>query len=73
VMANVEGPERDAAIHAWCSTVWQAYSGSRETVVALLRKNALIPSGPSSPLPNPTPTPACSAPPRRRRRPRTVA
>lgn len=30
------GPERDVAIDDWCASVWRAWSGSRERVVALL-------------------------------------
>jgi hypothetical protein len=34
--------ERDAAIHAWCASVWASYAESRETVAALLRQHAII-------------------------------
>jgi hypothetical protein len=38
VLAAPEGPERDAAIDAWCTSVWAAYKGSSEDVVKLLRQ-----------------------------------
>src|SRR5262245_66136956 len=37
VMSAPEGPERDDAIRSWCASVWAAYAGTREAVVALLR------------------------------------
>jgi len=42
VMAADEGAARDAAIHAWCRSVWAAYSGSREAVATLLRDRGII-------------------------------
>jgi hypothetical protein len=42
VLAAGEGAARDAAIHQWCRSVWAAYSGSRETVAALLRERGII-------------------------------
>jgi hypothetical protein len=36
VLAAPAGPERDKAIDAWCSSVWQAFRGSRQAVVDLL-------------------------------------
>ena len=42
VMKAAEGAERDAAIHAWCRSVWAAYSGSREAVAGLLRERGII-------------------------------
>lgn len=42
VMAAREGPERDDAIHAWCASVWAAYSESREAVADLLRQHGII-------------------------------
>ena len=42
VMAAPEGVERDAAIHAWCGSVWAAYSDSREEIAALLRHHSII-------------------------------
>ena len=38
VIKAPEGPERDAAIVEWCRSVWQAYSGNRETIITLLRE-----------------------------------
>jgi hypothetical protein len=38
VVAVTPGPERDRAIDDWCASVWQAWSGSKERVVALLRE-----------------------------------
>ena len=32
VLATPEGPERDAAIHAWCRAVWKAFRDSHEKV-----------------------------------------
>src|SRR6516162_5702496 len=31
------GPERDAAIDDWCRSVWTAFGGNRQTIIALLR------------------------------------
>jgi hypothetical protein len=36
VLARPAGPERDAAIDAWCRSVWAAYAESRPAVMALL-------------------------------------
>ena len=38
VVAVTPGPERDRVIDDWCASVWQAWSGSKERVVALLRE-----------------------------------
>ena len=38
VMAKPEGAERDRAIHAWCTSVWDAYRESHGAVAALLRE-----------------------------------
>lgn len=38
VMTVPEGAERDAAIHAWCASIWNACSGCREQVIGLLRE-----------------------------------
>lgn len=43
VLKAAEGAERDAAIHAWCGSVWAAYSGSREAVAGLLRERGITP------------------------------
>jgi hypothetical protein len=36
VMQSPPGPQRDAAIDAWCASVWDAYRGAEAAVVALL-------------------------------------
>jgi hypothetical protein len=41
VVAALAGPERDAAIHAWCTSVWDAYAGSRGQVLELLRREGI--------------------------------
>lgn len=41
VMRAPAGPERDAAIHAWCESVWTACRGSRDAVVALLERHGI--------------------------------
>ena len=38
VLAVPAGTERDKAIDAWCQSVWTAFSGNREMVIALLRE-----------------------------------
>lgn len=38
VLAAPAGPERDKAIDAWCSSVWQAFRESHQTVAHLLRE-----------------------------------
>jgi hypothetical protein len=38
VMAEPPGAKRDAAIERWCRSVWEAWSGSREQVCALLKE-----------------------------------
>lgn len=38
VVATPEGPERDKAIRAWCTSVWGAFHHSRQTVIDLLRQ-----------------------------------
>ena len=43
VLAAPAGPARDAAIHAWAREVWRAFSGSRETIAALLEALAIAP------------------------------
>jgi len=42
VMAEPPGRERDAAIRAWCESVWRAYCDCRETVVSLLREQHIV-------------------------------
>jgi hypothetical protein len=39
VMAAPPGPERDAAIDAWCASVWSAYANHRSAIEDLLRAN----------------------------------
>jgi hypothetical protein len=41
VVAVPEGPEREAAIDAWCSDVWAAYADSRAVVVDFLQQNGI--------------------------------
>jgi hypothetical protein len=36
VVAAPPGPQRDAAIHRWCESVWEAWRGSRARVLNLL-------------------------------------
>lgn len=42
VMAAPEGPERDHAIYAWCASVWNAYSGSRQMLIDILRQQGIL-------------------------------
>jgi uncharacterized protein DUF5946 len=42
VMAAAEGPERDAAIDAWCAAVWDAYRENGPAVVEYLRRNGIL-------------------------------
>ena len=41
VLAAPAGPQRDAAIHAWCSSVWAAYRECHGAVAELLREREL--------------------------------
>jgi hypothetical protein len=41
VLAAVAGPERDAAIDAWCRSVWSACGGNRQSIVDLLREHQI--------------------------------
>jgi len=43
VLAAPGGPERDKAIDDWCSSVWTAFSGNRQTITALLSQDILSP------------------------------
>ena len=43
VMRAPEGAARDAAIDAWCASVWSAYSASRDTIDTLLRQHGVTP------------------------------
>ena len=36
VLAEAPGPDRDAMIHWWCISVWEAFQESREEIVRLL-------------------------------------
>ena len=42
VLNAAPGWDRDRAIDEWCVSVWQAYSGSRETVIQVLRAHRII-------------------------------
>lgn len=42
VMAAPSGVERDNAIDAWCSSVWEAFSMHRDAVVELLREHRIL-------------------------------
>ena len=42
VVAAPEGPARDAMIHAWCESVWSAYTGSRGIIAELLHRRGII-------------------------------
>jgi hypothetical protein len=39
VIAAPAGPDRDAAIDAWCASVWEAFRGNQGAVAALLRQH----------------------------------
>ena len=41
VMRAPAGPERDAAIHAWCASVWDACRGTRDAVISLLERHGI--------------------------------
>lgn len=36
VLAEAPGPDRDAMIHCWCISVWEAFQESREEIARLL-------------------------------------
>jgi len=38
VVAVAAGPERDMAIDDWCRSVWTAFGGNRQTIIALSRE-----------------------------------
>ncbi len=42
VMAAPPGRERDAAVDAWCASVWLAFHDSREAVADLLREHGIV-------------------------------
>ena len=41
VLATPEGPARDASISRWAASVWEAYTGKRESIEAMLRSRGL--------------------------------
>lgn len=41
VLAAAPGAERDAAIDAWCASVWEEYAACRPAVVALLKEHGI--------------------------------
>lgn len=42
VLAAPPGAERDAAIDAWCASLWQAYGASRGRVIDLIDASAVM-------------------------------
>jgi hypothetical protein len=42
VLAAPPGAERDRAIDAWCTSVWQAFHHNRDRVAVLLRERGII-------------------------------
>ena len=42
VLAAAPGDQRDAAIDAWCESVWGAYHDSRATIAALLHEHGVV-------------------------------
>jgi hypothetical protein len=42
VMAEPPGPTRDAAIHDWCASVWEAYRHHGPAVAELLTRNGVV-------------------------------
>jgi Family of unknown function (DUF5946) len=42
VVSAPEGVERDRAIHAWCTSVWNAFRESRQAVIDLLRRGGIV-------------------------------
>ena len=41
VMQAPEGVQRDAAIDAWCQSVWTAFSDSRTVIVGLMHEHGI--------------------------------
>jgi hypothetical protein len=41
-LAVPEGARRDAAIHNWCTSVWEAFHDSHQAVAELLRRYEVI-------------------------------
>lgn len=42
IMDVSAGPERDKAIDAWCASVWDAFSQSRDRVIQIVRAHGII-------------------------------
>jgi hypothetical protein len=42
VMHEAAGPERDRMIEQWGRSVWAAFSGNRDAVIALLRQHRIV-------------------------------
>jgi len=42
VLTHAPGPARDAAIGAWCASVWAAYSDAHRSVAELLRTQGIV-------------------------------
>jgi hypothetical protein len=42
VVAAPAGPDRDAAIDAWCASVWEAFRGSHTAVADLLHQHGVV-------------------------------
>ncbi len=42
VLAVPAGPQRDLAIHDWCSSVWTAFAGNQPIIIALLQEHQLV-------------------------------
>lgn len=42
VLAAPEGERRDAAIHAWCADVWEAFRENESRIADLLRRNGIV-------------------------------
>jgi len=40
-MQAPEGVQRDAAIDAWCQSVWTAFSDSRTVIVGLMHEHGI--------------------------------
>jgi hypothetical protein len=38
VLSAAAGPDRDRAIEDWCRSVWAAFEGNRQTIIALLQE-----------------------------------
>jgi len=51
VMAARAGPDRDAAIDAWCASVWDAFAENRRKIVDLLEQHGILDRA-AAPRPN---------------------